>query len=179
MKSLNVFLLLLLSVNLFGQDKLSFLNVVEIEATQKDLYNRAKVLIANLVKDPHTLVKIDNKDQIIVSVNKKYFQKKFIWGGSATTEGFIEYNIEFNFKEGKFRYILSDFYHDPFSGSHNSFGLITESATFPRKFKGMNSKKWNDLIWNDLKLRCHSIAREIGSIIESEMLKKGTIEEDW
>ena len=177
MKLLNVFLLLLLSLNLFAQDKLSFSNVVEIEATQEELYNRAKVLIAKLIKDPHTHVKIDNKDQIIVSVNKKYFQKKFIWGGSATTEGFIEYNIEFNFKDGKFRYILSDFYHDPFSGS--SFGLITEAAEFPRKFKGWNQPKWNNLIWNDLKLRCHSVARDIGGIIESEMLKKGRIEEEW
>jgi hypothetical protein len=179
MKLLNVFLLLSLSLNLFAQDKLSFSNVVEIEATQEELYNRAKVLIANLVKNPHTNVKIDNKDQIIVSVNEKYFQKKLIWGGIALTEGFIEYNIEFNFKEGKFRYILSDFYHDPFSGSHNSFGVITEAAEFPRKFKGLNSKKWNNLIWNDLKLRCHSVAREIGGLIESEMLKKGTIEEEW
>lgn len=179
MKSLNVFLLLLLSLNLLAQDKLSFSNVVEIEATQEELYNRAKVLIAKLIKDPHTNVKIDNKDQIIVTASKKYVQKKLIWGGNALTEGFIEFDIEFNFKDGKFRYILSDFYHDPFSGSNNSFGVITEAAEFPRKFKGLNTKKWNNWIWNDLKLRCHSVARDIGAIIETEMLKKGTIEEEW
>jgi len=77
------------------------------------------------------------------------------------------------FKEGRFKYVFSDFTHEPFDGI--SFGIITDSEKPPVK-SHLGSKKKAELIWDDLKKQ----SLDQFHLLEDSLIKTmKSKEEEW
>ena len=78
-----------------------------------------------------------------------YDQEKYIWGGSERSKGYVNFTIKLFFKDGRYKYVFTDFRH---SASHGGvdFGIVTDEVDYPGKLS-YTTKGWRKKIWNDLK----------------------------
>jgi hypothetical protein len=165
-----------------AQEPLTIEDVVEIDSvsSKEILYNRGHNWIVSIFKNPQKVIQLNDKNegQIICKGNFEYNQKKFIWGASETTKGYINFTIKLFFKDGRYKYIFTDFIHEPLKGG-NSFGVITTEEEYPGKMS-LSSKKWRKWIWNDIKEQIDLNIKVVEKSLINEMKKKAEIEdENW
>ncbi len=175
--------LILVSTSIFvnAQELLKFENVVKPNSTltKDDLYNRAHHWVISIFNNPQKVIQLNDKNegQIICKGGFEYKAVKWWGGGTVNADGYIDFTLKLYFKDGRYKYILSDFIHKPLDGI--SFGEITNSDKPPMK-SHMGSKKRAILIWEDLKSKSKSNAEIIISSLIKEMEKKVSIEnDDW
>lgn len=160
-----------------GQTAITYDEVIELEGVSKDdLFNRGNHWMINVFKDPNKVIQLKDKEggQIIGKGNFSYKQSKNGWGASIQTEGVVNFTVKLFFKEGRYRYILTDFTHD----ANWPFGLVTDASDCGCKFPLANKKwKWN--IWNDLKEQINAKVETIVNSLESSMKKKTGVDDEW
>lgn len=166
---------LLFPAFLFSQTPITFDEVVEIEGVSKDdLYNRGLQFMIKAFKDADEVIQLKDKEngQIIGKGNFSYVQSRQGWGGSPNTEGVVNFTIKLLFKDGKYRYVLTDFIHD----ANWSFNMITDAPDCGCKFPLAN-KRWKGNIWNDIKEQINAKVDVITSNLINDM-KKG-VDDEW
>jgi hypothetical protein len=175
---LTISLLLFLSLSIKAQKPLTFEDVVTIDSTlmQESLYNRGHNWVVSIFKNPQKVIQLDDKQggQIICKGNFAYNQKKFIWGGSETTKGYINFTIKLFFKNGRYKYVFTDFIHEPINDG-NSFGVITTEEEYPGKMS-LTSKSWRKWIWDDIKEQIDLNVKIFEASLLEEMNKKSELE---
>lgn len=178
-KVLFVFGMLLLMQNSFAQDDLIYSDVIEVEgASKSELYNRAKIYLADAFVDLNEVIQVDDKDAgIIVCKGLLKYTPTFI-SGSAGTEGYIKFTLKISLKEGRYKYEFLDFYHKPNPSSYSfSVGYLTTSETCPNP-KSM-AKRWSNKVWVDIR---SLVQREIKrGMVENlkEAMKISISDNDW
>jgi len=132
-----------------AQEMLTFTDVIEVDgATKQQLYNRASQWFTKAYVSSNDVVqKADPINGIIIG------KGKWVCNGSKTyyyTTGTISHTIELYFKEGRFKYIITQISHkaDYNSEMNSSMGLITDADTYTGYVglmvgKGMKKKMWN------------------------------------
>jgi hypothetical protein len=90
--------------------KITYKDVVTQEGTPKILYQRAVSWISSFYSNPSEVVKV--RDTINSAIELKHRIK--VWNydkkGNKTTEAdLVEYNMKIEFKEGRYRYTITDF----------------------------------------------------------------------
>ncbi|MBK7678129.1 MAG: DUF4468 domain-containing protein [Chitinophagaceae bacterium] len=101
----------------------------------------------------------------------RYTSRIFV--GSEGTKGWIRYTISVQVKDGRYKYEVTDFYHEgnPFnSGGQFSFRLITNENECPYKVGSMMGKGWRNKVWIDIK---ETIAKNITPLTESIRVAMG------
>jgi hypothetical protein len=176
MKYIKTLIFILLTLNIFAQNPISFEDVVKVEAKKKELHNRATVWSVSAFNNSKSAIQSNTDDEIIIKTNFTYNQKKMIWGGSDGSKGHITFIIQLNFKEGRYKYQLKDFYHEPISGG--GFGLITDAEKYQGKM-GLTSKGWRKKIWNDLKESIDLKSKVLIMGLTEAMEAESEIEKDW
>jgi uncharacterized protein with TBP-like fold DUF4468 len=178
-------LALIFSLRSYSQDSLrtpvAYSEVIKIDTTlsSNELYLRARAWFAESYRSAQDVIQMDDKEngKIIGKGNIKYTSR--IFAGSGGTKGWIRYTISIQVKNGRYKYEISDFYHEgnPLnSGDQLSFGLITNEIECPYKIGMWMSKGWRNKVWNDIK---QTIDTNIRSLIESLKLSMGkTIKKD-
>ena len=173
-------ILLFLTITLKAQEPLSFENVIQSDSTlsEENLYNRGHNWVVSIFKNPQKVIQLNDKDggQIVCKGNFEYNQKKFIWGGSETSKGHINFTIKLFFKDGRYKYIFTDFIHDTLKNG-NSFGVITTEVEYLGKMS-LTSKKWRKRIWDDIKEQIELNVKIIEASLLEEMTKKSELEDD-
>jgi len=165
----------------FSQEQLTYTEVVQVDSvSQNHLYNRAKLWFATAYNSSNNVLQIDNKEEgeLIGKAIIKY-EQTFL-AGSGQTNGNIKYTIEIFVKEGRYKYKISNFIHDPYGTQYGkqSFGLITTDKEYSSPKWGQ--KKWCNKVWNDIKAQIEDnmtllVADLKGKMIETTETKK----DDW
>ncbi len=140
------------TLSVLGQEPLTYSEVVHIEnVSQKELYNRAKLWFATVYNSSNDVLQIENSEEgeIIGKAVMEYNPNVFI--KSEQTKGNIKYTIKIFVKDGRYKYEITDFIHDPHGNSYgkSSMGLISTEEEFPNP-KPME-KRWSNKVWNDIK----------------------------
>lgn len=177
-------LLLLITNNVFSQedtDKLNYTEVVAVEGASKDeLYNRAKLWFAKAFNSADAVIQMDSKEdgQLVGKALLQY--KPTILSASEQTKGPVRYTVSIFVKDGRYKYEITDFYHDPYGNSYGamSLGLITNSSFFPEE-KAKN-KKLKDKVWSDIKKQIEITSIPLQSSLKESMSKSAeTKKNDW
>jgi len=174
--------LTLLSITtLFGQEKLTYSEVVQTDSiSQNELYNRAKLWFATTYNSANDVLQMDNKEegQLIGKAILKYNPN--VLSGSEQTKGNINYTIKIFVKNGRYKYEITDFIHDPYGNQYGkySMGVITTSEECPNP-KPM-AKGWSDKVWKDIKSQIETNMNSLIPSMKQGMKKKTeTKKSDW
>ena len=179
--TLTLTLLIVTAMTIFGQEPLAYTEVIQADSiSQSELYTRAKLWFATAYNSANDVLQMDNKEggQIIGKAIMKY--NPTVFSGSEQTKGSIKYTIKIFVKDGRYKYEITDFIHDPYGNQYgkSSMGLITTNEECPNP-KPM-AKKWSNKVWRDIK---NQIENNMTSLIVS--LKQGMIKpaetetDDW
>ncbi len=139
-----------ISLSVYGQEPLTYTEVVQVDSVSKsELFNRAKLWFATAYNSANDVLQIDNKEEgeIIGKANMNYTPTVF--SGGYTIKGSIKYTIKIFVKEGRYKYEITDFIHDPYGNQDGNMGLITTDKENPNP-KPM-AKKWSNKVWDDIK----------------------------
>lgn len=167
MKRTLLFIIILLgyTLNLLAQNTLTYTEVVEIkEVTKDELYNRAKKWFVTTYKSGNQVIQLDDKETgaIIGKASMKYQPRPFT--GSEKINGLIHYTISINLKNGRYKYEITDFVHEPSGSQYGTItiGLITDENEFPAN--KTITKSYGNKAWIDIK---EQIKIEVTAIITS------------
>lgn len=173
LKHILIFLGYTFSIQCYSQDSLNipitYSQIIKVDSalSSNELYHRARAWFAETYRSAQDVIQMDDKEngKIIGKGNIRYTSKIFF--GSEGTKGWIRYTISIHVKNGRYKYEVSDFYHEgnPLnSGGQLSFGLITNSIECPYKVGAMTGKGWRNKVWDDIK---ETIEKSITSLTES------------
>lgn len=140
--------------NALSQDDepLVFAAVVKVDSVSQDeLYQRGLVWFTKTFSNANDVIQLkeENTATIVAKAEIPYTQS-FI-SGSTQTKGKVSFTYSLYFKEGRYKYEISDFYHVPYGGSSGSYsvGQLTNSESCPNPKK--MAAGWSDKVWNDVK----------------------------
>lgn len=181
MKSKKVFTALIfaiLNLSVSGQGHpVSYTEVVELENISADvLFKRAKVWFATAYNSANDVIQLDDDDtnQIIGKATMQY--NPTILYASKQTGGRINYTIKVFVKEGRYKYIITDFIHDPQGYNKIGMGLITTEDECPNP--APLGKKGYNKIWKDVKNQIEDNTSLLISDLKKGMMQE-TISDDW
>jgi hypothetical protein len=149
-----LFALLFLPGILLAQEPepLKFSEVIQIEgASSKNLHDRCLDWFAQAYNNSDEVLKSSSPDKLIAKPLIRYNPR--IFSGSEQTKGTIDYTIMVQFKDGRYRYSVYDFYHEGnprASFGAASIGLITTAAECPAEVK-FSTRKYKNKVWTDIK----------------------------
>lgn len=130
-------------------ESIKYDSVMHVEnATQKQLYERARLWFANTFKDAKEVIQISDaeKGELVGKGAFSYSSKVFV--GSAGTLGTINFTAKIYVKEGRYKYEFNDFHHEG-SGVHRTDMGIVSPDCCPDPNKGM--KGWQRKVLRDCK----------------------------
>lgn len=153
------------SGQLFSQE-LAFKDTIHVEGSQASLYKKALICVSKNYKDANKVIQLKDPDlgMIIAKAVFKYNQKKWSWGGSERTKGYVSYNLTITAEENQIILEMGDFIHEPTSGT--SFGVLTKDDECNVKMS-LSSGKWKKWIWDDLKEQAEENAMSIFNMFKS------------
>lgn len=146
---------------------------VDSTLTKDELFSRARMWFMSTYKNPDKVMIIDDREA------GEIMGKGSFGFSSLSHTGQVTYVITISVKQGKYKYVLSDFFHtrdETFSCLRCSFGLITKTDVAP---KGTGIKSMADKDW--IKLR-NDIVEEGKYLIKSlnaQMTKESQSDDEW
>jgi hypothetical protein len=178
-----LFLLCIIPVLSFGQTPLIYTDVVKVDSvSQNELFNRAKMWFATTYNSSSDVLQIVDSENGQL-VGKALFKFKPIsLNSSERVIGNIKYTIKISVKEGRFKYEISDFIHQPTGNSsygNIEFGLLTTDQECPYTIKGQ-FKKWINDTWSGMKNQTDMNINPLIENLKDGMSKQSeTKKEDW
>lgn len=179
MKKIIFLFVLFVSFNLTAQNvPKTFESAVKVDSTRfkDELFIQAKSWIFKTFNNSETVIQLEDKNagQILGKGVFNYTAPKWWGGGTEGSSGYIRFSIQLYFKDGKYKYVFTDFTHKP--SSDKSFGIITNSSIPPFKsLKG--SKKRAELIWGDLQNKVDIEGMQLTKSLKESMETK--INDNW
>jgi len=162
----------------YSQKPLCYSNVEKVENTSaNELFTRASIWLAETYVNPKEVVQYSDKEShIIISKGAFLYQQSFP-SYYIYSYGYVKYTMKFEFKEGKYKYTITDFIHDENSGKGYSFGLITDANLCPNP--KLWQKKWSNLVWKDIKTSIETKVR-YGLILDfKKAMLNNSVGEEW
>ena len=113
-------LLTIFSISLFAQNKgslpideetglITYQEVVEEEGTKKEYFNRAIGWINGFYKNPVDVTKTRDPESGIIKGIHRFKIKNTDEDGDTSDAGVVQYNFVLQFKDGRYRYTLTEF----------------------------------------------------------------------
>lgn len=181
MKQITFVLLIFIGINATAQEKLSYSEVVQVEGISKyDLHARAMNWFANSFRNANNVIQLNDKEngQITAKALFEYIPNFFV--GSGPVKGYIRYTVSIYVKDGRYKYEITDFTHDPSGPNAKSVGIITNSVDYPGEEKRKANQKWMDNTWKDVKKQINNNISPIELSIKEGMSKVSENKnEDW
>ena len=132
--------------------------IVDSTRTKEDLYNTAKVWIAQKHNNGKAVIQIENKDEgFILGKVKVSYEPDFL-SGSAGARGFIGYTLKLSFKNGRYKFEIFDFEHfgTYISGYNFSIGIVNEGEVYLGN-STVSTKSFRNRVNNDVQKQIKSI----------------------
>ena len=116
MKTLLLFFLLLIAANSFAQTDttLKYTEIIQVEGLSKQvLYQRARSWTNDVFKSSKDVIQIEDKENGEIA-GKAVFAATISWNalGKRTAETTVNFKFQVIVKDGKYKYILTDFIED-------------------------------------------------------------------
>ena len=161
-----LFLVLIININLFSQERLSFEKIITVDSVkQNQIHNTLKEWIGMNYVSAKNVTEIDDKDAglIIISPMKNYNFGKITY---VCYDGTIKYSIKIQIRDGRYKVVVTNFFHQVNigNGAACSLGLITNDLECPVKNL---AKRTNDNVWLDIKIKAEIIFKDLVSNLES------------
>lgn len=186
MKKIIFVAIILLSSKTISQETgepLIYSSVVSVDSskTANQLYVLTRSWFAEKFNSAQDVIQFDDKDEgkIIAKARFPYMSKALVY--SNATKGFISFTITVSFKDGRYKYEVTNFNHtgnpnnNPLAGPVN-FGLITSDQECPYP---ISTKSWRNKTWKELKLvidnNVQPIIKSLSNYIALGVVKKN----DW
>lgn len=175
MKKTLTVLTLLFSTITFAQD-FQFEEVVKVDSTitKEELYNRARSWLSKTYKSEKDVMSIEDKSSGELSGNGALrYDPKSLYFAADCARGYINYKINFYFKDGRYKYNIHSFRHEGTrcnSGSILSYGILTESEKPERGAKRG---------WIEIKEIAKKDANKTIQSLKEAMNKQYEASKDW
>lgn len=183
MKKLLLTLLLFIAFsNVYSQEELTFSKVIQSESgADKDaLYTSLRSFVSTYFHDSKQVIQMDDKDAgIIICKATSIFNSPSLM--LSAYEGWIDFNLKLQARDGRVRAEVSHFFHHNKPGNHSKsqLGVLTTAEEYTDT--GMQ-KKYHNKVWLLLKQQAEDISNKAFAGIE-KALKDGsdpsTKEEEW
>lgn len=134
-------------------EPLSFAEVVAVkDASTSELYTRAKLWFSTAFVDSKNVLEVQDKEAGVLAGKGSFSYEPNIFMSSSLIRGRVTFSISIIFKDGRYKYSLSDFTHHGSSlrsqGPIN-FDLITTTEACP-PVPG-TTKDMRETVWKHLK----------------------------
>ena len=161
---------------------LEYTDVVSMEGASKEqLYERAELWFVDTFVDANEVLQLKDKEngRIVGKGSFQYVPKSM--SGSTTVTGPVMFTTKVFAKEGRYKYVLTDFRHEgnpAAPGGAVSFGLVTTAADSP---KVGGSKGWRNKKWNEVKAQIEAEVPLIVADLKAAMAEPvdGGDDDDW
>lgn len=87
---------------------ITYSEVVNENGSKDELYSRAREWFAKTYNSAQNVIQMDDKDKIVGKALMQVYHKAF---GKDHISGYINYTISIYFKDGKYKYEITNFYH--------------------------------------------------------------------
>lgn len=142
-------------------------------AKKEILFNRLSSklieIIGGQVKYDKSIIQSDKQLGLI-----KFKQELNYVKSGRSDNGVVKYNVSVFFKDGKFKIIFNDFFHE---GMGISLMTITQDEEYPHEEKSW--MKFRKRAWKELKTYINSEIPTQISIIEKIIITPTELEKDW
>lgn len=184
MASFKSFLLLVLFLfsngNLgFGQDfpidettgQITYRGIVEVPGVPKmELFRRANLWVGRKIVKPEKPIQVsDTSGKLLFNVN---YDTYYTYFGQRIYYGFSRFTFEIDFKDGKYRYTITDFWHD----SNNSQAVPTAGDL---RIKRPNINQLRKGIWDRIKEDTDLYVKGLISSLEEGLKVSKSKDSDW
>lgn len=163
-------------------EPLTFEEVVQVpELTADEIYEQARMWFAESFINANNVLQVQDKEagQLIGRGQFDYVSATFT--ASQGMNGYISFLVKIFVKEGRYKYIITDFSHKGYpSGSSKygvSFGIITEDTEAPTIVKG-NFKSWHQKQWDKMQTKSRKTAKVLSTTIK-EYISKDKLQDNW
>lgn len=175
-------LFLIIYGSLNAQDKLNYTKVIQVDGVSKDeLYTRAINWFTNSFRNANNVIQINDKQNGQITAKAHFVYNPNFFVGSGPVKGYIRYTLSIYVKDGRYKYEITDFVHDPsLSPNSKSVGLITNDIDYPGEEKRNANQKWMNNTWHDIKQQINTYINSIEVSLVEGMNKIAEIENgDW
>ena len=143
-----LFILLLLPIFSFAQKEtpnlpidstthlITYTDVVTVSGNKDQLYSRAREWFAKTYNSSQKVIQMDDTSKIVGKALIQMYARNFI--GVQGESGFMNYTITIAFKNGKFKYTISDFYHT-MDGINPDYGTCEDMMNSKHQKKYFNN----------------------------------------
>lgn len=175
-------LLMLVTLTVFSQEELKFSKVIqsESEADKTTLYSTLRSFISTHFHDSKQVIQMDDKDAgIIICKATSIFNSPSLM--LSAYEGWIDYNLKLQARDGRVRIEVFHFFHHnkPGNQAKAQLGILTTAEEYANS--GIQ-KKYHNKVWLLLKEQAEDISNKVFAGIEKAMKEGATInsqEEEW
>lgn len=183
MKKLLLSLLLLVAIsNVYSQEELTFSKVIQSESgADKDaLYASLRSFVSTYFHDSKQVIQMDDKDAgIIVCKATSIFNSPSLL--LSAYEGWIDFNLKLQARDGRVRIDVSHFFHHNKPGNYSKaqLGVLTTADEYTDT--GMQ-KKYHNKVWLLLKKQAEYISNNAFDGIEKTLKDENgpsAKEEEW
>lgn len=156
-----------------------FTEIINVDSNiSKDiLYTNARLWFMNTFKDSKSVLEVDDRVNYTIAGKGNFNYEPRVFSGSEGTRGYISFSVYIFIKNGKYKYEITNFYHNS-SSLRNSFplGLITDDKEYTGKKHSLVGNGWYNRVNNDIKEQINLQMENIISDLKKNMLKNNS---DW
>lgn len=124
--------------------KINFTEVVYIDSTtQKELFIRAKMWAATTFRSANSAVQmIDSEAGLLICKGAFAIYHKQM--GAVYSGGFVRFTMRVEVKDNRYRYSVTDFFHDPAASRVIAMGSLEDMTTKDYRANGFSLRKQTD-----------------------------------
>ncbi len=185
-KALFLFVLMSLALSTHAQEgdyqELKFSKVIQSEnnADKATLYASLRSFMATYYRNSQDVIQMDDKDAgILIGKATSIFDAPSMV--LSAYEGWLDYNLKLQARDGRVRVEVSHFFHHNKPGNQKKaqLGVLTEAEEYTDK--GLQ-KKYHNKIWLMLKEKAEKISLDIFANVEAAIKEGASIsseEDNW
>jgi hypothetical protein len=142
-------------------------DVIQEEGDREEFFNRAIGWINSFYANPVDVTKTRNPESGIIKGLHRFKIKSATKDGTEVDAGVVQYEFSLEFREGRYRYTLSDF-------------VLRQTSRVPvEKWLDKNDPQYNPL-WDDFLIQVDDFAQNwIGSLKDGMKPPKVKADDDW
>lgn len=169
----------------FGQQPLYYRQTITIDTStnKEELLDRARLWFTTNFTSSKEVIQVADRQygELVCRGIMPYSSNVF--EQSSATKGQISFDVKIYFKTGRYKYEFTNFRHEGiggyeyFSGAEDnkypptSFGLLTTDTLIPKeRFNRAIDYRWQNKVWNDLKMVAGVRCYELVELLKKQML---------
>jgi hypothetical protein len=177
MKVIFLTLLLLISIKIVAQDKLTYSKVIQTDSIGKAaLFTKVRSWMSEFYNSSKAVIDMEDKESGTI-IGNAIFNYDFGKLSYLCYEGKVNYSIKIMVKDNRIKVELSNFIHTnkPENSRSCELGLITNAEIYTDK--GLQ-KNYHNRVWDDIKMKSLQLSNEIFNSIDNYCKENKTVKED-